>query len=113
MVLEFLTQILSYMQQVDSTFLMIIFFIFIILAYKVFQTVMKAVIIGVIAASFPFIANMFLGFNVPITINSILWFAITGVIMYFAYSFISGGVKIVKLVLKPFNWMFKKKDKKK
>ncbi len=112
MVLEFLTQIFSQLQQVNSIFLLIVFFVFLILAYKLFQTVMKAIIVGVIAAAFPFVANMF-GFSIPITLNSILWFAIFGVVLYFAYAFISGGVKIIKLIFSPFKVLFRKKEKKK
>ena len=111
MVLEFLGEIFSQLMGMNSILLFIIFFIFIILAYKLFQTVIKALIIGVIAAAFPFIANA-LGFSIPINLNTILWFAIFGVLLYFAYSFIAGGVKIVKLVLSPFRWLFRKKEKK-
>jgi len=112
MVLEFLTQIFSQLQQANTLLLFIVFFIFLILAYKLFQTVVKALIVGVIAAAFPFVANM-LGFSVPITLNSILWFAIFGVVLYFAYAFISGGVKIIKIILSPFKALFRRKEKKK
>lgn len=112
MVLELIFEIMSQMQQINSVLLIVIFLIFIILAYKLFQTMIRAVIVGVIAAAFPFVANYF-GFSVPITLNSILWFAITGVVLFLAYSFISGGIKIVKIVLTPFKWLFRKKEKKK
>lgn len=112
MVLEFLTQIFSQLQQANSILLFIVFFVFLILAYKLFQTVIKALIIGVIAAAFPFVANMF-GFSIPITLSNILWFAIFGVILYFAYAFISGGVKIIKIIFSPFKILFRKKEKKK
>lgn len=112
MVLEFIAEVFSQMQQINTIFLFIVFFIFLILAYKIFQTLVKALIVGVIAAAFPFIANMF-GMNVPITLSSVLWFAIFGVALYFAYAFISGGIKIVKIVLSPFKILFRKKQKKK
>ncbi|UCD07905.1 MAG: hypothetical protein JSW41_02990 [Candidatus Aenigmatarchaeota archaeon] len=112
MVLEFLTQIFSQLQQANSILLFIVFFVFLILAYKLFQTVIKALIIGVIAAAFPFVANMF-GFNIPITLSNVLWFAIFGVVLYFAYAFISGGVKIIKIIFSPFKVLFRKKEKKK
>lgn len=104
--------VFAQLQQVNSAFLLIIFFVFIILAYKLFQTAIRAFIIGLIAASFPIVA-FFLGLDVPLTLSSVMWFAIFGVVMYFAYSFISGGVKIVKLILSPFRFMFRKKEKKK
>ena len=112
MVIEFITETLSYLSQVNTIILIAVFLIFIILAYKLFQTAIKAVIVGIIAAAFPFVAN-FLGFNVPLTLNSVLWFAVTGVVLYFAYAIISGGVKIVKIVMSPFRWLFKKREKKK
>jgi hypothetical protein len=110
MVLELLTQLISQIQEMNSILLIMVFLIFLILAYKLFQTVVKALIVGVIAAAFPFVANLF-GLNVPVTLSSILWFAIFGVILYFAYAFISGGVKIIKTVLSPFRALFRKKKK--
>lgn len=111
MVMEFITQLISYLSQVNSIILIAVFLIFIILAYKLFQTAIKAVIVGIIAAAFPFVAS-FLGFNVPLTLNSVLWFALTGVILYFAYAIISGGIKIVRIVMSPFRRLFRKKSRK-
>ena len=101
----------SQLQQVSTVFLFIVFFIFIVLAYKVFQTLMKALVVGVIAAAFPIVANL-IGMDVALSLNSILWFAIAGVALYFAYAFMSGGVKIVKIATSPFRFIFRKKEKK-
>jgi len=87
-----------------------LFFVFVILAYKTFQIVLRAIIIGTISASFPVIANL-LGFGIPLTISSILWFALFGAVSYITYSMITGGLKIVKWSLMPFKRIFKSTPK--
>jgi hypothetical protein len=110
MVTGFIAELLSYFQQLDTVLLIAFFLIFIILAYKIFQTMIKSLIVGIIAATFPIVANLFLGMDVPITFSSIIWFGVFGVVAFLAYSFITGGVKMVRIALSPFRLLFRKKD---
>ena len=73
---------------------LVIFVIFLFVAFKVLKVVVKAIIIAVVAAAFPFIARYIFGMEIPTTIDSILWFVITALGLYFIYAFIRGGYKL-------------------
>ena len=81
-------------------------------AFKLFAFVFKLLLTGAAFGAFPFIAN-FLGIPVPITMQSILWSAITGIVIYFAYVGMRFGFKIVNLAYYPFRKTFAKKSEKK
>lgn len=106
--LETIIDFMVKLSQVNTALLMVVFVVFIVLAYKVFQALIKAFIVGVIAASFPIVANL-MGMNVPLTISSVVWFAILGVTAFLMYATITGGIKIVRFAMKPFNRMFSRK----
>ena len=108
MVLEFLIDLLGSFTQMNTVLLMAIFLVFIVLAYKVFQALIKAFFVGVIAATFPVVAFI-MGMDVPLTITNIMWFAIFGVTAYLLYASISGGAKIMRMLMKPFRGLFSKK----
>ena len=108
MVLEFVIEFLKGLSQLNTVLLMAIFLVFIVFAYKVFQALIKAFIVGVIAATFPVVANL-IGMNVPLTINSVIWFAIFGVTGFLLYASITGGVKIIRMLMRPFRGLFSKK----
>jgi hypothetical protein len=108
MVLELIPDILMKLTQLNTVLLLAVFLVFIVLAYKVFQALIKAFIVGVIAATFPVVANL-MGMNVPLTISNVVWFAIFGVAAYLLYATISSGAKIVGLVMRPFRGMFARK----
>ncbi len=86
------------------------FFLFVILAYKAVQMLMKAFVIGLISASFPVVA-FFLGLDVPLSIGSVLTFGIFGASAYILYSMITGSVKLMKLITSPFRRFFREKPK--
>ena len=86
----------------------VFFFVFVIVAYKAMQIFIKAIIIGVIAASFPIVAT-FLGYPVPITLTNIMWFGVLGAGAFVVYSLIMGGVRTSRLVMSPFKGAFKPK----
>ena len=91
--------------------LLAIMVVFIFLAYKIVKILAKAAIIGLLAALFPVFANYFLGAGIPITLYNIMWFAVTGIGLFMAYSVIRGGWKAVKLILSPFKALFRGKKK--
>lgn len=94
--------------QVNSMVLAFVFLFFIIIAYKVFQTLMKAFVVGVVSATFPLVANL-LGMGVPLTITNVIWFAMFGVTVFMLYTSITGGAKIMRFAMKPFGLLFRRK----
>lgn len=92
---------------VNDIFLVIILLIFIFVAYKVFKHVVKAIIIGAIAASFPFFAQ-YIGLEIELSMHNILWFGLFGIIIYFVYLGLSIIYKVVKAILSPFGGSSKK-----
>ncbi len=105
-----ITGLLSGLAGNNLLLMSLLFFVFVILAYKTFQIVLRAIIIGVISASFPVIANLF-GLGIPLTVGSILWFGLFGAVSYITYSMITGSLKIVKWSLMPFKKLFKSSPK--
>ncbi|MFH1127541.1 MAG: hypothetical protein ABIG84_02760 [archaeon] len=69
----------------DVKIMFLIFLVFIIVAYKVFNVLKNAIIIAVISASFPFILNRFFGYAMDITVDLILFYASAGVVLYVLY----------------------------
>jgi len=108
MVLELIPDILMKLTQLNTVILLAVFLVFIVLAYKIFQALIKAFIVGVISATFPVVASL-AGMDVPLTISSVIWFAIFGVAAYLLYATISGGAKIAGLVMRPFRGLFRRK----
>jgi len=85
-----------------------VFIIFTILAYKLVKFVFKALMIGLVAAIFPVVGNMFLGLNIEISLYNMFWFALTGIALFVAYSAIRMGWKFVKLLFSPLK-LFRRK----
>lgn len=81
---------------------LVLFFVFIILAYKVVKVLIRALIVAAIAAGFPIFSNMFLGTSFLITLDSLLWFAMTGAEIYFIYHILVSIGTIAEFVTKPF-----------
>ena len=77
-------------------------FLFMLVAYKVVKLLVRALIVAVIAGLFPVFANMFLGMSIPVTIDSILWFAMTGAEIFFVYHILVSLGKIGEILTKPF-----------
>ncbi len=108
MVFELVITLFRELSQIHIILLMAVFLVFIAFAYKAFQVLIKGFMVGVISASFPVIATL-LGLDVPLTINNIVWFAILGVSSFLLYHTMSGGVRMMRLIYRPFGRMFRKK----
>ncbi|MCX6818006.1 MAG: hypothetical protein NTU57_04050 [Candidatus Aenigmarchaeota archaeon] len=78
-----------------------VFVIFTILAYKLVKFVFKALMLGLVAAMFPIVGNMVLGMSIEISLYNMVWFALTGIALFIAYSAIRMGWKFVKLIFSP------------
>jgi hypothetical protein len=89
-------------------------FVLILMAYKMFKIALRAVVTGILAAFIP-VAAVFFGIDIGISIslNNMIWFAIFGISAYLVYASVNMGLKTVKLVTKPFGFLFKSKPKKK
>ena len=79
-----------------------LFFLFILVAYKVVKMLIRALVIAVLSGLFPVIGNLFFGMNIPVTIDNIIWFAMTGVEIYFVYHIIVDIGKLAEIFMKPF-----------
>ncbi|NOX71728.1 MAG: hypothetical protein GXO64_03460 [Candidatus Micrarchaeota archaeon] len=79
----------------NMIWLLIVFVIFMVVAFKVFKIIMRTITIAIIAAIFPFVARFVFGMNIPITIDSVLWFVITAIALYFIYFIARGGYKLI------------------
>ncbi len=79
-----------------------LFFLFMLLAYKVVKLLVRALIVTVIAGLFPVFANMFLGMSIPITLENILWFAMTGAEIFFVYHILVSIGQLGEILTKPF-----------
>ncbi|MBI4175814.1 MAG: hypothetical protein HY518_01305 [Candidatus Aenigmarchaeota archaeon] len=117
MVLEQIIGLISQVQ--DNTYLLIaLIVVFVIIAYKVFQTMIRITVTGILFALIP-IAGKAAGFDIAVTYQNILWFAFIGILFYFIYSTISSVAKVLGFVSKPFRKekvktvVIKEKEKKK
>jgi len=90
------------LQQPSLLIFFVLFFLFIIIAYKVVKMLIRAAMIALISGAFPLFSNAFLGTAIPITVGNVLWFATTGVEVYFVYSILVGMGKIADVLSKPF-----------
>ncbi len=91
------------MQQPNIWLFFVLFFLFIIVAYKVVKLLIRAAIVAAISGAFPFFANAFLGMSIPITLSNVLWFAMTGVEVFFVYHILVGIGTIAEFISKPFS----------
>lgn len=108
MVLDLLFEFLGEMSQINTTMLVVAFLIFIVIAYKIFSTLLKALMVGIVAGAFPVVVN-FLGFDVPVNLGSVMWFATFGIMLFLVYSSVLGGLKILSFLFKPFRAIRRKK----
>lgn len=79
----------------------VIFIIFIVIAYKLVKFLFKAFMIGLVAAIFPVVGNLFLGFDIQISLFNIIWFAATGIGLFLLYSVLRTGWRALSWVRRP------------
>jgi hypothetical protein len=79
-----------------------VFIIFTILAYKMVKFLFKTFMIGLVAAMFPVVGSMVFGLGIEISLYNMIWFAVTGMGLFIAYSAIRFVWKFLKLGLSPF-----------
>jgi hypothetical protein len=83
-----------------------------VMAYMIFKQIMKAIIIGVSFAAIPVVLYL-LGFEIPLSIQTVVWFALLGIAIYFVYDVISGWMKMMRIITWPIRRLFRKGQKEK
>ena len=86
----------------DVVIFFLLFVLFIIVAYKFFRIIAKAFFIGFLSALFPIAGNYLMDLSIPVNIDTMMWFAITGIVLYFFYEIIKMIIKGLKLLTIPF-----------
>ena len=84
-----IADILGQIAQINPIFLFIIFLLFVFIAYKVFKILVKALIIGIIAALFPFFAN-YIGVEMATDLNTMMFFGMFGVLFVIVFKIVHG-----------------------
>ncbi len=116
MVLDAVIELVLRFVQMNSLFLILVFVIFIFIAYKVFKAVMKALIVAFLSGIFPLVM-LLMGMYQPVSLwqmfQTMVWFSLAGVAMFFIYSTMSTAAKIIKAVISPFRFMFRRRSKEK
>jgi hypothetical protein len=74
--------------------------VFLVMAYMIFKQLMKAFIIGIISAAIPVVLYLF-GFQIELSLQTLLWFGLAGIATYFVYDVITGWFKIVSIITWP------------
>jgi hypothetical protein len=98
---------ISQVMQLDVVTIFAILFVLIIIAYKVFTYLMKALITGMAFGFIPIAAN-YLGYGMEISLPVILQFVLFGIAVFVAYSVIKTILRALGFVLSPFRGAFKK-----
>jgi len=65
--------------------ILVAFIVFLVLMKKILKTIINAVWIGLVSAIFPVVMNLVFGFAIPLKIDTILFFVIFGLGLYFIY----------------------------
>lgn len=98
----------------QTALLFAVFLVFVVLAYKTVKLVTKVAMVGIVAALFP-VAAKFMGLPVELTIQSIAFFAFTGMLLYVLFTFSKLAMSAVEIAAKavawPFRQLLKKSDK--
>ncbi len=81
--------------------------VFLVMAYMIFKQLMKAFIIGIIAAAIPVILYL-MDFTSELDINTIIWFGLAGIATYFVYDVINGWMTLIKIITWPLRFAFRR-----
>jgi len=97
----------------DTLILLVLLAIFLVVGYKVLDTLKNALIIAALSAVFPFLLNRYFGMGFNTALNSELTYVVAGVGMYFIYEILvialrTGGIvwEIAKIAAMPIVWIY-------
>jgi hypothetical protein len=105
---------LAGLSNVDMLILLGAAVVFLVMAYMIFKQIMKAFIIGLISAAIPVVLYL-LGFDIGLSIQTVIWFGLAGIATYFVYDVINGWMTIIRIITWPIRRLFRggKKPKEK
>ncbi len=96
----------------QNLFLFLLFVVFLIFAYRTMKLVYRTVIMFLLGAVFPFVANSLLGISVNTDLYTVLRFGVLSAILYllyieirFGYSVLKTTYKLFKLLLRPISFL--------
>jgi hypothetical protein len=115
---EIMGMFLGELASASSIILILVFIVFVIIAFKLFKTLIKGIMVSVVAAIFPLVA---LYFEIPLPgffasmglLERMVWFGVLGLALFLIYSTISGVASIMKIVTWPFRKLFSGSPKEK
>ncbi len=119
---EFVFDFVSQLGTMNLLLVLAVFVVFIFLMKKVMKTLLNMIWISIASAAFPFVLG-FMGYSVPLNIDTIIFFIIMGIGLYFIYIFarivytalgiIEKGAKIVAFPVTQHSKSRKEKTQKK
>lgn len=109
MVIRLLSQIIVFLKM-NGIVTFVIFVIAIFFLYKFVKLLMRVMIIVIIGLAFPFIMNYFFDWGIPVTIESLIFYATTAVIIYLFAVFVKGILNIFGKLLGPLRARKKRKE---
>lgn len=99
---------------IDPIYIVVLFVVFVLVAYKALQILRRAVYVAIASAVFPFFLRWGLGIPIQITAASVIYFVLFGVMLYLIYEasrIVYGILKlawgVLKIVSAPFVWLAK------
>lgn len=90
----------------------VIFVLFLYLGYRFLKVAFKGILIFVTAALFPLVANYFLGMGIPVSLDSLFSYGVTGFFIYMLGIAVKSSVGILKAVTWPFRKLFEGSEEK-
>ena len=105
------TGIASGLLEINPLFLLAGLIVVIILVFYVLKTLMKIAIVGLFSALLVMVAN-FLGFPIPISLQTLITTAMLGIIFYTVLKYVEIAFKILKAATYPVRRIAKKRKNK-
>ncbi len=108
--IEYIPLILGELAQLDTTLLVVLLVIGVVVAAKIFQYLIKVVLVGVIFGVAPIALN-FIGVEIAISLNNIASSALIGIALFLLYAAVHTGLRVTKIAMYPFRRFFRRKPK--
>jgi len=99
-------EIMGYGLQLSNLLPVLLFIVFVYLAYKSLKIAFRGAIVFTAASLFPLFANYFFGASIAIGLDSMLSYGASGLILYIAYVFLGTIIKILKIITWPLRKLF-------
>lgn len=107
-IIKFLTQLIAFFQA-NGILTFFIFVVSLFVLYKLIKLALRILIVVGIGAAFPFIMNYFLNWGIPVSFNSIIFYATTAALLYLFGIFVRGVFRVFGKLLSPIK---KRKERK-